>query len=74
MDRWQGMGYDGAQQVDAEVATLGPVGVSYTFKPGRFLNLDGNDVIVEGGWPSGAHGDIIHPEIAWAIIGAAGIV
>jgi hypothetical protein len=73
MDRWQAMGYDGAQEVGAKTKVIGPVGTTYPIAAGRFVNLDGNDLIVEGSWPSGAHGDIIHPEIAWAVIAAAGL-
>ncbi len=73
MYRWQGMGHDGAQAVDAAVALLGPAGMKYPFRPGEWLNLDANHVIVNGAPPSGAHGDIVHPEIAWAALAAAGI-
>ncbi len=74
MYRWQGMGHDGAQAVDAATAVLGPPGTSYPFRRARWLNLDANQVIVHGPPPSGAHGDIIHPEIAWAALAAAGLV
>lgn len=73
MYRWQGMGHDGAQAVDAAVALLGPVGMEYPFRRGEWLNLEANHVIVHGAPPSGAHRDIIHPEIAWAALAAAGI-
>jgi hypothetical protein len=73
MDRWQGIGYDGAQEVGAVAAPLSEVGTPYPFESGKFLNLDGNEIIVEGAWPSGAHGDIIHPEIAWVVIAGAAI-
>jgi hypothetical protein len=69
--RWEGMGQDGAQAVDAAGAQLGEVLTAYEFQTGKWLNLDGNQVIVNGGPPSGAHSDIIHPEIAWAAVSAA---
>jgi hypothetical protein len=72
--RWGGMGHDGAQAVGATSAKLGPVGTKYEFGIGTFLNLDGNTVITQGGPPSGAHSDIVHPEIAWAVLTAARIV
>jgi hypothetical protein len=72
--RWGGMGHDGAQAVEATVATLGPVGTAYPFAPGRFVNLDGNGIINRGGPPSGAHSDIFHPELVWAGLAAAGLV
>ena len=69
--RWGAMGHDGAQAVGATNAVLGPVGTKYSFGVGSFLNLDGNSVITQGGPPAGAHGDIVHPEIAWALLAAA---
>jgi hypothetical protein len=72
--RWGGMGHDGAQAVDATVAALAPVGSSYPFQPGRFVNLDGNAIINRGGPPTGAHSDIFHPELVWAGLAAAGLV
>jgi hypothetical protein len=72
--RWGGMGHDGAQAVEATVATLGPVGTGYPFQAGRFVNLDGNAVVTAGPPPSGAHSDIFHPELVWAGLAAAGLV
>jgi hypothetical protein len=72
--RWGGIGHDGAQAVDATVASLGPVGTGYPFQKGRFVNLDGNAIINRGGPPSGAHSDIFHPELVWAGLAAAGLV
>ncbi|HEV2870644.1 MAG TPA: serine-threonine protein kinase [Actinomycetota bacterium] len=72
--RWGGIGHDGAQAVDATVAALAPVGSSYPFQPGRFVNLDGNAIVNRGGPPSGAHSDIFHPELVWAGLAAAGLV
>jgi hypothetical protein len=72
--RWGGMGHDGAQAVDATVADLGPVGTGYPFRPGRFVNLDGDAVVTVGPPPAGAHSDIFHPELVWAGLAAAGLV
>ena len=72
--RWGGIGHDGAQAVDATVATLAPVGSTYPFQRGHFLNLDGNAIVNRGGPPSGAHSDIFHPELIWAGLAAAGLV
>jgi hypothetical protein len=69
--QWGAMGHDGAQGVDAAIATFGPMGQVYTFAPGAFLNLDGNALIVADQPLEGAHGDIFHPEIAWAALAAA---
>jgi hypothetical protein len=73
MYRWEGMGSDGAQAVYADCVPLARVGTVYPFRPGHWLNLDGNQVIKAGGPPEGAHGDIIHPETAWAALAAARI-
>jgi hypothetical protein len=72
-DRWGAVGNDGFQAVNAAAALLGKPGTVYDLKPGRWLNLDGNRVIVNGGLPSGAHSDIIHPHTAWAALAAAGL-
>ena len=72
--RWGGMGYDGAQAVGAVAGMLALPGEKYPLEKGKWLNLDGNKVIVHGGLPSGAHSDIAHPHTAWAALAAADIV
>jgi hypothetical protein len=72
--RWGGIGYDGAQAVQATEAALGRVGAAYPFQPGRFVNLDAGAVVNRGGPPAGAHSDIFHPELVWAGLAAAGLV
>jgi hypothetical protein len=71
--RWGAMGWDGAQEVAAASAGVGPVGTTYAFSPGGFLNLDCNKLIKDGHGPSGAHSDIIHPELGWVAVAAAGL-
>jgi hypothetical protein len=71
--RWGAMGHDGAQAVAAKTAFLSPAGATYPLVPGQWLNLDANSVIINGGPPSGAHSDIVHPHTAWAALAAAGI-
>jgi hypothetical protein len=71
--RFGAMGANGAQAVDAKTVAFGPVGQSYAFAKGKFLNLNGDDLITKGDPPSGAHSDIFYPEIAWAVLQAAGI-
>lgn len=73
-DRWGAMGHDGAKGVSASSAKLAAPGTSYAMTKGAWLNLDGNDVIIHGSLPIGAHGDIVHPHTAWASLAAAGIV
>jgi hypothetical protein len=36
----------------------------YGFDAGHIYNIDASTVICHGGWPSGAHSDIAHPQIA----------
>ena len=71
--RWGAMGYDGAQAVDAREETLSAVGTDYTVEEHSFVNLDANNVIRKGKFPAGAHNDINHPEVGWAVLCAAGI-
>lgn len=71
--KWGGVGFDGFQAVDASQAPVAPVEQPYQFAAGRFFNLDANAVIKNGGPPSGSHSDIVHPEIAWMLLSAAGI-
>ena len=74
MYRWEGMGCDGAQAVNAATQVLTNQAASYQFQAGKWLNLDGNDVIVAGGPPSGAHSDIVHPETALVALAAAQVI
>jgi hypothetical protein len=73
MFRWGGMGHDGAQAVNALAETLQAVGAHYNFAPSRFTNIDASTVVCHGGPPSGAHSDIVHPELGWAMLTAAGL-
>ena len=72
--RWRAMGDDGAQSVGAANNLLGPVRTRYAFSAGEFINLNGDNVIKKLEPISGAHGDIISPQIAWATLAAAGLV
>ncbi len=74
ISKWGAMGHDGAQAVGAAELRFLPVGRGYSFEAGKFVNLDGNNLIKEGGPPAGAHTDIFHPEIAWAALSAAGVL
>lgn len=72
--RWGAMGHDGYQQNPA-AATLPmtEAGKPYEFERGHFYRLDANAVIDDASQSefSGAHSDIKHPEVAWAIVSAA---
>jgi hypothetical protein len=74
--RWGGMGHDGAQAVQARLDALqaaGP-GTTYRFDRGEALNIDASDVVRRGGPPSGAHSDIVHPELTWVVLAAGNMV
>jgi pimeloyl-ACP methyl ester carboxylesterase len=71
--RWGGMGHDGAQAVTALAEPLQATGTRYRFAPGKFTNLDSSAIVCHGGPPSGAHSDIVHPELGWAVLTAAGL-
>jgi hypothetical protein len=74
--RWGGIGANGAQGLGAGIEGIkgaGP-GVTYPFTDHQPLNIDSSEIVRAGGPPSGAHSDIIHPELTWIVLLAAGIV
>jgi hypothetical protein len=74
--RWGAMGANGAQGVGARVVGIEPVDSnrSYPFAPRTALNVDAAEVVRDGRPPSGAHSDIIHPELSWVVLQAGGVV
>ncbi|WP_330456884.1 serine-threonine protein kinase [Streptomyces sp. NBC_00820] len=71
--RWGAMGHDGAREVsgaaglDLAAALRGPL-------PARgCVNVDAAAVVRRGGPPSGAHSDILHPELARVVLAAGRI-
>jgi hypothetical protein len=73
--QWGGMGHDGFQQSPAGVTVpLQPQGHDYGFAAGRCYLLDANKIICKNQSAfSGAHSDIQHPEVAWAVRSAAAV-
>lgn len=71
--RWGGMGADGAQNADVTLDGIQPAGpgAHYRFAKGRILNVDCQEVVRRGGAPSGAHSDIVHPELTWIVLAAS---
>jgi hypothetical protein len=71
--QWGGMGHDGFQQLPAATTvTLKDKGNAYGFTKGIIYPLDSNNVIkADQSAFSGAHSDIRHPEVAWAVVSAA---
>ena len=72
--RFGAMGANGAQEVGAATRPFAPVGQPYAFQRGKFVNLNGDELITQGQPPSGAHSDIFYEEIAWAVLLASGVV
>jgi hypothetical protein len=74
--RWGAIGHDGAQamSMSVPVISLGPARTHYRFVSGQFTNIEASAVVSQGGPPSGAHGDIFHPELAWAMLSAGNLV
>jgi hypothetical protein len=73
--KWAAMGHDGYQQHPTPtVTTLDAPGTRYDFRPGVFYNLHANSAIYANQSPiTGAHTDIRHPEVLWAIVSAANL-
>jgi hypothetical protein len=71
--RWGAMGHDGAQAVAAPGVPLQAARTRYSFAPSQFTNIDASNVVCHGKPPSGAHSDIVHCELAWAVLAAAGL-
>jgi hypothetical protein len=69
-----GMGHDGAQAMQAPTVKVKNVGQAYQFAAGKFTNIDCSSVVKKGDPPSGAHSDIVHKELGWAMLTAAGLV
>jgi hypothetical protein len=72
--RWGGMGADGFQKLPAadKAVAMGAAGTDYGLAPGGFRSIDGSKVIakIQSAF-AGAHSDILHPEVAWAVVAAA---
>ena len=46
----------------------------YRLEDGKILNVDASEVVCQGSSPSGAHSDIVHPELTWLTLKAAKII
>jgi hypothetical protein len=68
------MGHDGFQMEGTVTMPLGPAHQAYGFEAGRRYLLDSNAIICTNQSAfSGAHSDIRHPEVLWALASAAGV-
>ena len=73
--RWGAMGHDGYQQTPTPTTVvMAAQGKPYDFQTGGFYSVDANAIICANQSPfSGAHSDIRHPEVLWAVVSAAGL-
>jgi len=69
LPKYGGLGTFGARGPDLGIVDLKmlPIEGSYTFEHGKIYNLESSQFIHEGSGPSGAHGDILRPEVAHAV-------
>jgi len=69
---WGGMGHDGVQG-GVTVSALSIVSGTTTYPVAQqgFVNVDAKAVVCTGHFPSGAHSDIFHPELAGVLVAAA---
>ncbi|MEV5146993.1 serine-threonine protein kinase [Streptomyces sp. NPDC052727] len=71
--RWGAMGHDGTQAVPG-TARLGlAAALDGRLPASGCLNVDAAAVVRRGGAPSGAHSDIVHPELARLVLAAGRI-
>jgi hypothetical protein len=75
LPKYGGVGTFGIQGLEASTVNrkMGSAQEDYQFQPGRIYNLESSDYIRTGGGFSGAHSDIVHPEIAHVIWRAASV-
>ena len=71
--KYGALGTFGVRGLDSGVVDLEmlPADAPYQFAPGTIYNLESSRFIREGRGPSGAHSDIVRPEVAHAIWSAA---
>ena len=73
--RWGGMGADGAQNVPgpAQPTLIADSGTHYGLKAGQYYRIDSKAIIADTTQSafSGAHSDILHPQVAWLPLCAA---
>jgi hypothetical protein len=71
LPRFGAVGTYGIQGVDAAGWAMGESSENYRFENGRIYNLESSRYIRTGNPPSGAHSDIVHPQVAHVIWEAA---
>ncbi|MET7454538.1 serine-threonine protein kinase [Streptomyces sp. NPDC005574] len=71
--RWGAMGHDGVQAVPGTRAWTLADALRTTLPTSGCVNIDAAAVVCRGGAPSGAHSDIVHPELARVVVAAGRI-
>lgn len=70
--KFGGVGFDGHQRGVAPIV-LQDSGAPYDFTGKELVNVDAQRKVRNGKPPSGAHSDIVHDELAWVVVSAAGL-
>jgi hypothetical protein len=68
--RWGAMGHDGVQAVPGTVRLDLARALAGELPASGCVNVDAASVVCHGGPPSGAHSDIVHPELARLVLAA----
>jgi hypothetical protein len=70
---WGAMGHDGVQAVPDTHACKLADALNGSLPTGGCVNIDAAEVVRRGGPPTGAHSDIVHPELARVVLAAGRI-
>lgn len=68
--KWGAMGHDGVQSVPGTKALSLAQALGAPLPVSGCVNVDAAAVVRQGGPPSGAHSDIVHPELARVVLAA----
>ncbi|MFI5792806.1 serine-threonine protein kinase [Streptomyces sp. NPDC051677] len=71
--KWGAMGHDGVQAVPGTRACTLAEALAAPLPASGCVNVDAAAVVRRGGAPSGAHSDIVHPELARLVLAAGRI-
>ncbi|MFF9130657.1 serine-threonine protein kinase [Streptomyces sp. NPDC014806] len=71
--KWGAMGHDGVQAVPGTRAMTLAEALRGPLPTSGCVNVDASAVVCRGGPPAGAHGDILHPELARVVVAAGRI-
>ncbi|MEU8586341.1 serine-threonine protein kinase [Streptomyces sp. NPDC048664] len=72
--RWGAMGHDGVRSVDGTRALTLADALAGGLPSSGCVNVDASAVVRRGGPPSGAHSDILHPELARVVLAAGRVI